>query len=201
MILLLGDNEYVRHDILLSIFMKKYYVAEHRVEDADCLTKPFLTVYINPTREQLSKIKEEKTICVVAKNNVHIKPPAWMTVIPLGKNTAKDIMDIYEARCSFGKGVEVFGIVCLENMRFAIGGAEVYMKPRQLMALKILLYNNDKRFSSYDISSYFDFLSDKEVCFANMVREINFQCRRVGREDPIIHKGNEYYINPEVLIN
>jgi len=201
MILLLGNNEIARHDILMSLFIKKYYVAEHSIEDGEYLTKPFMTVYINPNLSQISKIKNENTICVVAKNNFSDKAPAWMTVIPYGKNTANDIMRIYEEKCNYGKGREIFGIICMEGKKFAIGGAYVYMTPKQLKAIKILIYNAGKQFSSYDISSYFDYVGDAVVGFSNMVYEINLQCRREGREAPIIHKNDRYYINPEVLIN
>lgn len=201
MILLLGNNENVRHDILMSLFMKKYYVAEHSIDDAICLTKPFMTVYINPNSAQIAKIKNENTLCIVAKNNMTSKVPAWMTVIPYGKDTAKEIMRIYEEKCNFGKGREIFGIICMEGKKIAIGGAYVYMTPKQLKAIKILLYNSGKQFSSYDISSYFDYVSDPVVCFGQMVHEINFQCKRMGREMIISHESDKYFINPEILIN
>ena len=201
MILLLGNNEFIRHDILMSLYSKKYYVSEHLIEDAVCLTKPFMTVYINPNSEQLAKIQNENTVCVVAKNSMPFATPAWMTVIPYGKDTAKDIMKIYEERCNYGKGREVFGIICMEGKKFAIGGAYVYMTPKQLKAIKILIYNCDEKFSSYDLSSYFEYVGDSVVRFKQMVYEINNQCKRVGREAPISYQNDKYFINPEVLIN
>lgn len=199
MILLLGNNECVRHDILLSLFMKKYYVSEHRIDEGICLTKPFMTVYINPNSTEIQKIKNEKTFCVVAKNNMPIKAPLWMHVIPYGNTTAEHIMELYEKNCPFGKGREIFGILCLEGKKFCIGGAYVHMPPKQLKAIKILLYNSGKQFSSFDICSYFDFVNDPISNFGQMVHEINYQCRRAGREKIIIAKNDKYYINPDVI--
>ena len=199
MILILGNNQWTRHDILLSIFMKKYYVAEHSIDDADCITKPFLTAYINPTTEQINKIKNENTICVIAKNNLTIKVPKWMTVIPNDKNTAKRIMEIYDEKCPYGKGREIFGILGLEGKKFTMGGAYIHMTPKQLKAIKILLYNCNKQFASYDICIYFDFSGDVEECFLQMVQEINYQCKRAGREKLIFYKDNKYFISPAVL--
>lgn len=201
MILLLGNNECVRHDVLMSLFIKKYYVTEHLIEDAVCLTKPFMTVYLNPSSIQLSKIKNENTVCVVAKNNMRTEAPPWMHVIPYGKDTAREIMRIYEEKCIYGKGREIFGIICMEGKRFAIGGAYVYLTPKQLKAIKILIYNSDKAFSSYDLSSYFDFVGDADTNFKRMMYEINNQCRRKGREFPIVYENDRYRISPNVLIN
>ena len=53
MILLLDNNEFRRHDIYMSLYMKKYIVAEHALEYMDYYTKPFMTVYINPTTSEL----------------------------------------------------------------------------------------------------------------------------------------------------
>ena len=180
MILVLGNNEWSRHDILMSLFRKKYYVAEQLIDDAEFLTKPILTVYINPTTAQIKRIKKEKTICVVAKNNF-IGAPDWMYVIPYDNTTSKRIVEIYDANCNYGKGREVFGILGLEKNKFTMGGAYIHMTPKQLKAIKILLYNSEKKFSSYDISSYFDFIGDRENSFLEMVREINYQCRRTKK--------------------
>ncbi len=199
MILILGNNQWARHDILLSIFMKKYYVSEQSIDDAEYITKPFLTAYINPTVEQIGKIKNENTICVVAKNNLSIKVPSWIKVIPYDKTTAKKIMEIYDENCPYGKGREIFGILGLEGKKFTMGGAYIHMTPKQLKAIKILLYNPGKQFTSYDICSYFEFTGDAENCFLEMVQEINYHCRRAGREKLIIYSGDKYYISPSVL--
>ena len=199
MILILGNNQWTRHSVLLSLFMKKYYVAEQTIDDSVCITKPFLTAYINPTISEINKIKNENTICVVAKNDLKIKVPAWIKVIPCDDNIAKRIMEIYDDACPYGKGREVFGILGLEGKKFTIGGAYVHMTPKQLKAIKILLYNPGKKFSSYDISSYFDYIGDAEEGFFQMVQEINYQCKRAGREKLIFYKENKYYISPDVL--
>lgn len=198
MILVLGNNEWSRHDILMSLFRKKYYVAEQLIDDAEFLTKPILTVYINPTTAQIKRIKKEKTICVVAKNNF-TGAPDWMYVIPYDNTTSKRIVEIYDANCNYGKGREVFGILGLEKNKFTMGGAYIHMTPKQLKAIKILLYNSEKKFSSYDISSYFDFIGDRENSFLEMVREINYQCKRAGREKLICYENDKYYISPRVL--
>ncbi|MBE6674022.1 MAG: hypothetical protein E7596_02825 [Ruminococcaceae bacterium] len=199
MILLLDNNQYRRHDVLLSLFMKKYTVAEQTIDDMDCYTKPFVTVYLNPTIQQIQKIKKEDTICVVAKNNLTIQTPSWMRVIPLDKNVAKSIIRIYEENRTFGNGREVFGILGLEGRLFTIGGAYVHLTPRQMKALKIFLYNPNKKFALYDISSYLDFNTDREYGFIKMVEDINYKCRRAGRETLIMCKNNEYFISPTVL--
>ena len=199
MILLLDNNQYRRHDIFLSLYMKKYTVAEQSIDDMDYYTKPFITVYLNPTIEQIQKIKNEDTICIVAKNNLSISTPPWMRVIPLDKNVAKTIMKIYDENANFGKGREVFGILCLEARLFTIGGAYVYLSPNQRKALKIFLYNPNKKFPLYDISSYLDFKTDKEYGFIKMVEDINYKCRRAGRETLIVSKKGEYFISPNGL--
>lgn len=199
MILLLGNNECIRHDILLSLFIKKYIVSEQRIDDSDYYTKPFMTVYINPTTAQIQKIKQEDTVCVVAKNNPSIKIPNWMRIIPYDNTTAKCISEIYEENCPFGKGREVFGIACLEGKEFTLGGAYVHLTPRQMKAVKLLIYNSNKEFPLYDVSSYLEFHGDSEVCFVQMVEEINAQCKRLGREKLILCKNNKYYISPSVV--
>ena len=199
MILLLGNNENFRHNVLLSLFMKKYCVAEHSIEECEYLTKPFLTVYINPTIEQIHKIKHENTITVVAKNDLRCSVPEWIRVIPYGQDTVNSIINIYEENCTFAKEIESFGIISLEDNKIAIGGAYIRMTTKQLNAVKILLYNKDKLFSSYDISSYFGNTSDAIVSFELMVQEINFQCKRAGREKLICYENDKYFISPEML--
>ncbi|MBQ8145351.1 MAG: hypothetical protein IJ039_01065 [Clostridia bacterium] len=199
MILLFDNNQYRRHDILLSLFMKKYIVAEQPLDDMDFYTKPFMTVYLNPTEAQMKKIKKEDTLCVVAKNNVIGKTPDWMEIIPLDKNTAKSIMKIYDEKCPFGKGREIFGALAMEGKRFAFGGIYFHLTPKQMKAIKILLYNPHKKFELYDISSYLEFNTDKEIGFSTMIDEINMRCKKVNREKLVLREGSRYYINPNII--
>lgn len=199
MILLLGNNEYVRHDIWLSIYMKKYLVTEFSFDEKDFLTKPFMTVYINPTAEQIKEIKNENTLCVVVKNRMPIKAPEWMTVIQYNKDVAKDIMKIYDEKCPYGKGREIFGIMCMEKRKLAVGGAYVHMTKKQLDAIKLLAYNYPKKFSIYHISRYFKFNADAEESFFSMVREINYKCKAAGREKLICNENEEFYMSHDIM--
>ena len=198
MILIFDNNEYRRHDILMSLFMKKYIVAEQPIEYMDYYTKPFMTVYINPNTEQLKKIKDENTVCIVAKNRMTIVPPPWMRVIPLDKNVAKTVMQLYDELCPYGKGRDVIGIIGIEGNEFTVGGTYINLTPKQMKAIKILLYNRDKKFQLYDISSYLDFNTDPEKGFITMVDDINSKSRNSGRESVIKWKDNYYFISPDV---
>ena len=198
MILLLDNNEFRRHDIYLSLYMKKYIVAEHALEYMDYYTKPFMTVYINPTTSELEKIKNEDTLCVVAKNNLKFKVPEWMTVIPLDKNTAKEIMRIYDEKCPYGKGRDIIGIIGIEGRKFALGGTYVYLTPKQMKVVKVLLYNREKTFPLYDISSYIDFRTEPEKGFLMMISDLNMKCRNAGRENIIKHHKGQVCICPGV---
>ena len=199
MILLLGNNEWTRHDIYLSLFIKKHLVSEQRLEDMDYLTKPYITVYINPTLTEINKIKNENTISIIAKNNITAKVPSWMRVIPLDNSTPKRIMEIYEENRTFDKGREVIGILGLEGKLFAMGGAYIRMTQKQLKIIRFLLYNAGKRFSSYDISNYFEFNGDREACFHQQVDDINYRCKRQYKEKLILYQDDKYFISPTVL--
>ena len=135
----------------------------------------------------------------MVKNNVGNIAPHWMTVIPYEKNIVRDIIRIYKEKCPYGKGREVFGIMCMDKRKFAIGGAYVHMTSKQLNAIKILTYNYPKKFSLYHISSYFKFNADREDCFVRMVQEINYQCKRAGREKLIYCNKEVYYISPNIM--
>jgi hypothetical protein len=200
MILLLDNNQYRRHDVFLSLFMKKYIVAEQQLDDMDFYTKPFLTVYLNPTEAQLKKIKKEDTVCVVAKNNVTTILPDWIELIPLDKDVSKNIMEIYDKKCPYGKGREIFGAIAMEGRHFAFGGIYFHLTVKQMKAIKILLYNPHKKFELYDISSYLEFnTADSEAGFATMIDEINGRCKRVNREKLVLRDGSRYYINPDII--
>ncbi|MBQ7225792.1 MAG: hypothetical protein IJX02_04215 [Clostridia bacterium] len=192
MILLLGNNEYRRHDIYLSLLIKKYTVAEHSLEYMDFYTKPFITVYINPTYDEIKKIKNEKTISILVKSNLRIKPAPWLRVIPDDKNVAKEIMKIYEESCPYGKGREIFGIIAIEGKKMTVGGEYLNVVTRQRQLIKLLLYNADKRFALYDIASYIRFDANSEERLAKMVKDLNVACRMMGKE-PIITVKNDYY--------
>ena len=199
MILILDNNTYRRHDVLLSLFIKKYIVAEQSIDDMDYYTKPFMTVYLNPTDEQIKRIKNEDTVCVVAKNKVVSKTPNWMEIIPLDDNVVKNIIKIYEEKCPYGKGREIFGVLAMEGKKFAFGGIYFHLTPKQMKAIKLLLYNPNKKFELYDISSYLEFNTDKEIGFEAMISEINLRCKKVNREKLVLREGSKYFINPNVI--
>lgn len=201
MILILDNNEYRRHDVMLSLFIKKYLVAEHPLSEMDYYVKPFMTVYINPLTDELKKIKNEDTVTVVVKSNPPRNLPPWMHVIPNDKNVVKNIVRIYEEKCTLNKGREIFGIICIEGLYFTMGGAYIYMTKKQMDIIRLMLYNNKKTFNLYDISSYFKFNTDKEYGFYKAVRNINYKCRLADREPIILYKDDKYWINPAVLQN
>lgn len=199
MILILDNNEYRRHDVCLSLSMKKYIVAEQSLDVAKFFTKPNMTVYLNPNYDELNKIEKTDTITVVAKNFVKQKLPSWIKVIPLDSCLIKNLVEIFETNCNYGKGREFFGIIALEGKKFSFGGKYISMTPQQLRIIKLFLYNPDKVFELYDASSYFDFVCDQEIGFADAVDSINQKCIREGREKIIVYKSGRYRINQDVL--
>lgn len=199
MILLLDNNEYRRRSIYATLYSKKYIVTAQPLTEAEYLTKPFLTVYINPTQSQIERIRKENTICVVAKNGFQGTAPSWMRVIPLDNSLTRRIIGLYEELCPYNKGREIFGILCIEGNKFALGGAYLQLSYRQKRLVRFLAYNKEKEFQLFDISSYFDFYTDKDEGFIKMVSEINKRCKRIFKE-PLIHCHNETYsISPSVI--
>lgn len=198
MILILDNNQHRRRSIYLTLYSKKYMVAEQTINDSQHYTKPFMTVYINPTKTEMQNIKNENTLCVVAKNNVSIHVPEWMRIIPCDNTVTMKIMELYKELCPYGQGREIFGIVCMEKDKFALGGVYINLSPRQRQLAKFLLYNAGKKFQIYDISSYFNFNTDKESGFDRMVMEINRKCTKMRREHLIIRQNDVYCINPYV---
>lgn len=201
MILLLDNNQFRRRSIYLTIYSKKYLVSEQTITDSEYYTKPFMTVYINPTSTELSKIKNENTVCVVAKNNVSVPLQKWMRLIPLDNTTTMKIIKLYNELCPYGKGREIFGIVCMEGNLIALGGAYIRLSYRQRLLIRFLLYNSGKTFNLYDISNYFDFKTDNEIGFDKMVLEINRKCVKRRRELLIKREKDAYSINPSVMVN
>ena len=199
MILIVDNNEYRRHDIWLSIFMKKYIVSEQSFYDAECCTKPILTAYINPSLSEIEKIKQEDTICVVAKNNLKLKPPAWMHVVPLDRDTPKRIMEIYDANFDHLKGREVIGIIGIEGDKFTLGGTYINFNKHQLLILKMLIFNPKKTFELWDLLGYSNLQGNREANLMETVTRINRRCRVAHREELVIAKNEKYRINPNVL--
>ena len=199
MILILDNNKERRHGVYLSLYMKKYIVSEQPLEYMDFYTKPFLTVYIEPTREEIWKIKQEDTISVIVKNRITYPIPSWLTVIPNDKNIAKNIIKIYEEKCPYNKGREIIGILGMEKNLFALGGTFIHLTPKQYKIARLLIYNPNKQFPLYDICHYVDFNTDPEKGFAMMVEDLNIKCRKTGREDLIKSKNGKYFISPSVI--
>ncbi len=199
MILILDNNQFRRRGVYLTLYSKKFLVSEQTIADSEYYTKPFMTVYINPTSTEISKIKDEKTLCVVAKNNVTSFVPHWMKIIPLDNGLTNKIIEIYKKFCTYGQGREIFGIICMEGNKLTLGGAYIDLSNRQRALVKFLIYNAEKRFKLYDICTYFDFKTDKEIGFDKMVLEINRKCVKKHREHLIVRENDTYYINPNVI--
>lgn len=199
MFLILDNNEYRRHSVLLSLYLKKCIAMGQTIKDADFYTKPNVTVYLNPTYDEIKKIKNEDTITIVAKDNLAVKLPPFIKHLPLDNSLGNNIYKIYMEQCPYGKGRELFGVLGLEDKKFAFGGKYISMTPQQLNVIKLFLYNPDKEFELYDASCYFDFNTDREVGFMSIVRSINYKCKNEGREKLIIQEGGRYRINKAVL--
>ena len=200
MILILDNDKVRRHDVWLSLYMKKYIVAEQSIDDASLYTKPNMTVYIDPSDEQIEMIRNEDTITVIATNKLEDTIPDWIKVVPLNNKIALNIIEIFEECCQYGKGRELFGVLGLEGKQFAYGGKYINMTPRQINIIKLFLYNSSKTFARYDASSYFDFDCDKEDGFISAIEKLNNKCKVEGRERLILSEKGIYWINKDTLV-
>lgn len=200
MILILDNNEYRRHTVYLSLYRRKCLVSEQSIDDMDYYTKPNMTVYLNPTQSQVSRIRKEDTICVIATNKKDIKLENWMIRIPLDNSVAVSIYNIFNEKCKYGNELEIFGIVCMREKEFALGGVLIKLTKRERQIVRLFLYNAGKKFNSYDACNYFDFAGEAEKCFIDAIYEINLKCVKGAHRIPLfLHNAGVYYVNPEVL--
>ena len=96
MLLIIDDNDFRRHDLCWSFDYKGVIFSSQTYEYVDFYTKPFMTLYVNPSYSQLAKIKNENTITIVAKNNLRGKLPPWMIHMPIDKDLVNNVVRLLE---------------------------------------------------------------------------------------------------------
>ena len=200
MILLVDNSEYRRDSLVVRLRIKGYIVAGIDYAYMDSYTKPFMTVYINPPRNEAVRLKNEETISVIFTDREATKLPPWSINILSLNNVESEIVSIYNEKCNYmlKDKIDIIGYLCRKNDRFAVGGREISLSNMQSTVLSLFIYNPSKRFKLYEASKYFHFSANSEERFVRIVYEINKKAKAVNRDRIIIREGDLFYLNPDI---
>lgn len=195
MMLILDNNEYRRHDLCLDLEDRGIIVAERTIKEANDYVKPAITVYINPSTEEINKIRNDNTLTIIVKRNTALKLPCWMKILPFDKSLRDNLAEIAYAKFGKKEDRRFYGVVLFHNRTFVIGGAKIFLSKREREIARFFLINGGKKFYSFDVCDYIYFRVNPEENFEKSVRKINAKCRRLNREPLILLKGCKYSLN------
>ena len=202
MILILDDNQYRRKSVFDRLRLHKYMVSAQEISVGNYMVKPVLTVYINPTSDQIKIIKRENTIYLIIKNNKPENLPFWMNYIPLSNEIDIDIERFFWNHFEHENPnkISTFGCICVQGNRIALGGKLLKFKRTSLSLAKFFIYNNQKKFSDYEISTYFRFLTKvPESTLVRHIYNLNGICKASGRPAMISSYKNTFWLNNDYL--
>ncbi len=200
MILIIDNNEERRKNLCIWLRVKHYIVSGISYDDMDYYTKPFMTVYINPSRKNLPYIKNEDTISVIFTERRSYELPEWCINISTLKNIANEIIQIYEEKCKYQKPnkVDVLGYACMKNGIFALGGKIINLSAREKQIVSLFMYNYPKKFSLYDAANYFAISNNQEYNFEHSLYTLNKKMKDADREKIILTENDTCFLNPEI---
>ena len=199
MILLVDNNEERRKDIQVKLRIKGYTVSVSSYDELLIRTKPFFTVYINPTKNELGKIYNGDTKTIIFSNREHLNLPKWSINIDSIDDIANTTARLYNELSPFQKQdiVDIVGYACMKG-RFALGGREIRFSKRENEIIRFFMNQPNKKFSSYDASSYIRILTNPEENYRKSISSINTKAKKVKREPIIIYKDDKYFFNPVI---
>lgn len=200
MILIVDNNDERRKNVAIWLRVKGYIVSYIGYDDLKYSTKPFMTVYINPARSYIDKIKNDDTVSVIFTERKGIRLPQWSVNILSLKYIANDIIKIYKERCPYQKlnKVDVLGYACMKDGDFALGGKEIRLSHREREIISLFMFNYPKKFELYDAINYFRIAKHQEENFHNAIYTLNKKAKDNDREKLIVCEGNRFYFNPEI---
>ncbi|MBR2943516.1 MAG: hypothetical protein IKC16_00330 [Clostridia bacterium] len=201
MILIVDDNFERRKDIVIKLRIKNYIVAGVQYDELKMYTKPYMTVYINPTRSFVASLKNDtSTLNVFFCDRASIKLPLWSINKLSLKNIPLEIMKIYDENCTYNlKGkIEIVGYACMQDDVFALGGELIHLSKREVQLIRLFMNNHTKEFMLYDVANYFRILANPEENIRSSITKLNAKAKKVRREKIIIVKNDWCYFNPEI---
>ena len=202
MILILDDNQFRRKSVFDRLRLNGYMVSAQEYSVGMYMVKPVLTVFVNPTNDQIKKIKRENTKYLIIKKNKPDYLPSWMSYIPLSNEIDIDIERFFWNNFEHENPnkISIFGCICIEGNKIALGGALLDLKKTEMRIAKFFIYNNQKKFSDYELTTYFRFITKSPA--STLVRHIyhlNGICRSSGRPPLLSSYKNTFWLNNNYL--
>ena len=201
MILVVDNNDERRKNTVTWLRVKGYMASGIEFDALSMYTKPFMTVYVNPTAKEAAKItNSQDTITVFICDRPSIHLPPWSINITTLNLPHISIMKTFDKVFNhFGNDqMEIVGYVCLKNDDFAVGGELIKLSNLEYLITCFFMINKFKRFNIYDCASYFNFKSNPEENFRKAIYRINAKCKHELRPPIIIANEYEAYFNPEI---
>ncbi len=201
MILIVDNNKERSKDLVVKLRIKGYIVASTQYDELWYHTKPFMTVYINPSRDEASKlINDTSTISVIFCDRHSVKLPLWSINFTSLESIIKNIENVYDEKCIYQiyDKVDVVGYACFKNGRFALGGERIRLSPKEKRIVSFFMYQADKKFKLYDASGYIRYLNNPENNLIAAIGRINRKAKAKERVPIIKYKEDYCYFNPEI---
>ena len=201
MILVVDNNEERRKNIIAWLRAKCYMSSGTNYSELSFYTKPFMTVYVNPTSSAASQISnDESTLSLFICDRPSVKIPPWAELVPTLKAPYISIMKYFDEKFNHfaHNQMEIVGYACLKNNDFALGGERIKLTSLEYLIVCFFMVHPNKRFKLYDAVSYFNFKSNPENNFRKAISRINSKCKSVLRPPLIIANEIEAYLNPEI---
>ena len=200
MILIVDNSDFRRDSLVIRLRTKGYLVCGIDYKYLDSYEKPFMTVYVNPPRQEINKLKNDDTISLIFTDKTGITLPIWSINIGTLTDIEAKIIDVYKEKCPYmiKDKINIVGYICEKNKNVAVGGKIIYLSNKQSMVLNLFLFNSSKKFRLYEASSYMHFSANSEERFARIVYEINKKSKDANREKIILFEKERYFLNPDI---
>ncbi len=201
MILVVDNNEERRKDTITWLRVNGIMSSGTNFSELPYYTKPFMTVYVNPTSSEASRTQNsEQTLSVFICDRPSVKLPSWSINITTLKTPFLSIMNVFEEKFDHFKynQIEIVGYACLKNDDFALGGEIIELTKQEFLIVCFFMINKNKKFKLYDAAGYFNFKNNPEENFRRAVYRINAKCKQRNRVQLIIANAYEAYFNPVI---
>ena len=201
MILVVDNNDERRKNTITWLRVKGYMASGTCFGELSFYTKPFMTVYVNPTQNEVDEMtSSDDTISVFICDRPSVVAPSWAIRIDSLATPHLTIMKIFDEKFNhFGYNqMEIVGYACLKNDEFALGGELIGLSNLEYLIVCFFMVNKNKRFKIYDCAAYFNYKANPEENFRKSIYKINAKCKREHRLPLIIADAREAYFNPTI---